>query len=187
MNGLDTRLLAGWALVISGLVNVVFSVVVIFNLPQPGALMIIVSLATLLLIVGLPAVQLSQPATGWPGWLGIGLMELAAVIAFVVSLLSLLTSLNIPSGVPFTSALAGMIGDILVGLLTIRARVFPAWIGWALAISGVVNFAGGLLPNQPWLPVVVGLFEIAGAVAIAGYGWSIVQSLRGAPTTARQA
>lgn len=187
MNGLDARLVGGWALALNGLIGVLFGVIGLFSLPRPDALVAVQLLGILFVIVGLPAIQAMQPTTGWLGWLGIGLMELAAVIAFVVVLLASLTSANIPDAAPFASALAGLIGDILVGLLTIRARVFPAWIGWTLVIWGVANFTGGLLPDIAGLRVVVGLFEIAGAVAIAGYGWRIIQSPRGASVTARPA
>lgn len=174
------RQLGGWALVINGLVGVLLAVMAIFSMPRPDALVVVQLIGILLVIIGLPAIQLAQPATGRLGWLGIGLMELAAVIAFAVVSLFWLTNADIPSAVPFTSALAGFLGNVIVGYLTVRARVFPAWIGWTLAAWGVVNFASGLAPDISGLGVVVGLFEIAGAVAIAGYGWSIVQGLRGA-------
>lgn len=175
MASMSYRQLGGWALLGGGLISAVLALLMLFNVPASDALRVVQLVATLLVIVGLPAIQLTQPTTGQLGWLGIGLMELAAVIAFIVVSISWLTSADIPSAVPFISALAGLAGYVLVGYLTIRAHIFPAWTGWALAAVGVVNFAAGLLPASAALAVIAGLFALAGAVAIAGYGWSIVQ------------
>lgn len=178
MAGMSYRQLGGWALVGGGVIGAILALLALFSVARSDALLVVQLVAILLVIVGLPVIQLAQPAAGRLGWLGIGLMELAAVIALVIVALSWLTNADIPSAAPFTSALAGLIGDILVGYLTVRVRVFPTWIGWTLAATGVVNFVAGLLPPSDVVAVVAELFAIAAAAALAGYGWSIVQRPR---------
>ncbi|HEV8192194.1 MAG TPA: hypothetical protein VGP82_12050 [Ktedonobacterales bacterium] len=101
--------------------------------------------APLFLLLGLPAIQATQPATRRAGQVGLGLMGLAAATALLVALRSLTGGADFAPAVPFASALARMVGDVLVGALTVRARIFPAWVGWLLAVSGLINLGKGLL------------------------------------------
>ena len=39
-----------------------------------------------------------------------------------------------------------LVGSGVVGYLTIRARVFPAVVGWLLIVGGVLNLVSGLIP-----------------------------------------
>jgi len=77
--------------------------------------------------------------------------------------------------VPLVSAVAGLVGDLLVGILTVFAGTFPAWTGWLLALAGVANFSTGLLSGAIDLSLVAALGELLGVAAIAGYGWTILR------------
>ena len=76
------------------------------------------------------------------------------------------------------SAVFNAIGSVVVGWLTIRARVFPATAGWLLLVAGVLNLLSGLTPVGLFTTLVGVVSGLAGAVAIAGYGWTIIGSTR---------
>jgi hypothetical protein len=105
-------------------------------------------------------------------------MGVAAAIAFVVVLRLSACVASSAGIVPFISALAGAAGGVLVGMLTVRARRFPAWVGWLLAVWGTINVGTGLVVSVVDLKVLAGVGELLGALAIAGYGWTIVQAGR---------
>ncbi len=67
---------------------------------------------------------------------------------------------------------------MVVGWLTIRARVFPAAVGWLLIVGGVLNLLSGLTPAGLFTTLLGIVSGLAGAVAIAGYGWTIIGSTR---------
>jgi hypothetical protein len=136
-------------------------------------------LALVLFLVGLPAIHATQPETGRAGQVGLTLMGLAAAIALVVVVLALTGGADLGPIVPFLSALSGLIGDALIGFLTVRAGKFPAWTGWLLGLSGILNFGTGLLSGAVDVTVLAELGDLLGAAAIAGYGWTIVQRWRG--------
>ena len=76
-----------------------------------------------------------------------------------------------------------MLGAAIVGWFTIREHVFPAWVGWAFMVYGLLtlitgpfnfNFLAGVL--LPFLPILQ-------AVALFAYGYFIYrQSVK--PTNA---
>ncbi|HEX9036812.1 MAG TPA: hypothetical protein VF808_07455 [Ktedonobacterales bacterium] len=166
----------GWALLINGVGTVLLgllgllSYLYVLSYPAADTLAPYQLVGLALFILGLPVIQLTQTRAGRLGWLGIGLMELGAVMALVYILLSWLTSVDTPSFVPFTSALAGLIGDLLVGYLTVRVGVFfPKWAGWSLAAAGLINFTLGLTPPSNILGIVASLFAMLGGLAIVAY------------------
>jgi hypothetical protein len=172
----QVRRLGGWALLASALLGSVLTIALLLDPSQSTPFADLARLgAPLLLLLGLPALQATQPVTGRAGQVGLGLMGLAAAIAFVVTLRSLTGGADFAPAVPFTSALAAMVGDALVGALTVRARVFPAWVGWLLAVSGVINFGTGLLSGVLDLFVLAVVGAGLGIAAITGYGWTIVR------------
>jgi hypothetical protein len=129
-------------------------------------------LGILLFMVGIPAVHSMQP-TGWLGLTGIVLLELAALIALLFRLDL------VPSGaggsLSLASAILGMLGAIIVGWLTTREHVFPAWLGWLFIVYGLLNFAGGLISFGSMagaISILIGLLDI---VVLAGYGYFIYQ------------
>jgi hypothetical protein len=176
MRSLRVRQLGGLALLASALLGVVVTLGVLLDPSQSSPLVELARLgAPLCLLLGLPAIQATQPATGRAGQVGLGLMGLAAAIAFVVTLRSLAGGADFAPVVPFASAFAGMVGDVLVGALTVRTRVFPTWVGWLLAVSGLINVGTGLLSGAIDLIALAVFGAVLGLLAIAGYGWTIIR------------
>lgn len=172
------RQLGGWALLANAAIGVLLTVEMLIgggNTPTPVT--IVQLLGFLLFIVGLPAIWALQPQTGRLGQLGLALMGLGAGIAFIVVAMYLAGSSTI-SLVAWSSAIAGGLGSVLVGWLTVKARVFPAWIGWLLLVTAVLNFATGYLSSGTVATLVGFMVGLALALPIAGYGWVIVQRSR---------
>jgi hypothetical protein len=138
--------------------------------PQATTFYLIV--AGILFILGIPSVYSAQP-TGWLGLTGIVLLVLAALIP-------LLFRLNmVPSGLAdslsLTSALAGMLGAVIIGWITIREHVFPAWLGWAFLAQGLLNFITGqfnLGSLKGMIPIFLPVLDV---VALFAYGYFIHQ------------
>lgn len=79
-----------------------------------------------------------------------------------------------PAWMPFflVSLVGQVLGILLLGIATLRARVFPRWIGWLLIATLVV----GLVSQIPFLPEAVSnLTAIIGSVAIAGFGYELLR------------
>jgi len=169
------RQLGGWALLANALIGVLLSLDMLVggaNTPPPVTVVQLIGL--LLFIAGLPAIQAMQPQTGRLGQLGLLLLGLGAGIAFIVVAVYLAGG-STPSFLSFTSALTAVVGSVVVGWITIRAKVFPSWIGWLLLVTGVLNFAAGYLPAGMLTTTVDVIVGVATSLPIAGYGWSIVQ------------
>ena len=86
--------------------------------------------------------------------------------------------------VPLSSSVCNALGSVVVGWLTIRARVFPAAVGWLLLVGGVLNLLGGLTPAGLFTTLLGIVSGLPGAIASAGYGWTIVRSTRERPQAA---
>ena len=176
---------------LQGLALIVSAVCFLLGLFGPQSISLIGPQATtfynivgiILFMLGIPAVHSAQP-TGWIGLAGIILLELAAFIP-------LMFRLNmVPSGLAgslsLTSALAGMLGAVIIGWLTTREHVFPAWLGWAFLSYGLLNFITGQFnfgSLQGEIPI---FLSILGIVVQTGYGYFIYrQSIK--PTLAGKA
>ena len=125
-----------------------------------------------LFILGIPAVNSAQP-TGWLGLTGIVLLILAALIPLLFRLHMVPSSLA--DSLSLTSALAGLLGAIIIGGITIREHVFPAWIGLAFLAQSLLNFITGQF-NPGFLKGMIPIFiPILDVVAIFAYGYFIYQ------------
>jgi hypothetical protein len=138
--------------------------------PQATTFYVIVGI--ILFMLGIPAVYSVQP-TGWIGLAGIVFLELAAFIPLIFRLNM------VPSGLAdslsLTSALAGMMGAVIVGWLTTREHVFPAWLGWAFIAQGLLNFFTGVF-NMGSLRGAIPIFlPILVVVVQFAYGYFIYQ------------
>lgn len=138
--------------------------------PQATGFFVIAGI--LLFIVGIPAVNSAQP-TGTIGMAGIGLLILASLIA-------LLFRFNlVPSGfegsLSLTSAVAGMLGALITGWLTVRERVFPAWLGWALIAQGFLNFFTGVIRLGPLTGMIPIFLPLLVVVVYFAYGYFLYQ------------
>jgi hypothetical protein len=80
-----------------------------------------------------------------------------------------------PSWAPFfmLSMISQVIGMPLLAVATLRARVFPRWIGWTLLGTLDVGVAS-MLPFMP--EGVSNLAAVIGSVATAGYGFALLGS-----------
>jgi hypothetical protein len=136
------------------------------------------AVVSVLLLLGLPAMWALQPHTGRFGQAGLWCLGIGAGIALVVRVLSLVSTVDVGDLVALLSAVFNLLGSVVVGWLTIRARVFPAAVGWLLLVSGVLNLLGGLTPAGLFTTLLGVVSGLAGAVASAGYGWTIVGSTR---------
>lgn len=165
---------------LQGLALIVSAVCFLLGLFGPQSISLIGPQATsfylmvgiILFMLGIPAVYSVQP-TGSIGLVGIILLELAALIPLIFRLNM------VPSGLAdslsLTSALAGMLGAVIVGWLTIREHVFPAWLGWAFIAQGLLNFFTGVfnLGNLTGaIPIFLPLLSI---VVQFAYGYFIYQ------------
>jgi hypothetical protein len=175
-----TRTIGGWALLINALLILFILIGMTTSVGGDTLSLIIAEALSPLFIVGLLAIWAMQPHAGRLGLLGlIGLwcLGIAAGIAFLVRLVLLVSAIDVGDLVPLSSALFGLVGSLLVGWVTIRAKVFHPTIGWLLIVGGVLNLIGGLLPAGAGTPLVGIITTLAQASAIGGYGWTM---LRGA-------
>ncbi len=166
--------LSGWALILSALIFLFgFTWDHIINGPFTLATVMIGVLGDILFLIGLPGIQQSQPQTGRPGQIGLILIGLGTVIAIVANLLIRLGGADIPDWIPLTSAIAGSLGSLIVGWLTIRAHVFRPWIGWLMIVGAILNILAPVLPAGAIFISQLGLF--AQAAALIGYGLTMLQ------------
>lgn len=163
---------------LQGLALIVSAVCFLLGLFGPQSISLISPQATsfyliagiILFMLGIPAIHSLQP-TGSIGLAGIILLELAAFIP-------LLFWLNmVPSGLAgslsLTSALAGMFGAIIIGWLTVREHVFPAWLGWAYLAYGILNFIAGQINFSSLQGTIPFLISILSIVVQFAYGYFI--------------
>jgi hypothetical protein len=69
-----------------------------------------------------------------------------------------------------TSALAGMLGALIVGWLTATEHVFPAWAGWVYMAQGVLKFITGPFKFNSLAGELVPILQ---AAALFAYGYSV--------------
>jgi hypothetical protein len=73
------------------------------------------------------------------------------------------------------SMVGQVLGVLLLAIATLRARVFPRWIGWLLVATLVV----GVVSFVPFLPGAVStLTPILGSVVMAGFGYELLKPTR---------
>jgi len=170
---MKVRRLQGPALIVSG----VCLLLGLFG-PQtigilgPGSTMFYVTTSTILFMLGIPAIHSAQP-TGSIGLAGIVLLELAALIVLAFHLG--MVPGNLGDSLSLTSALTGMLGAAIVGWLTTREHVFPAWVGWTFIAQGLLNFITGQLKLNSLAGVLVVFLPALLAAALFAYGYFIYQ------------
>jgi hypothetical protein len=138
----------------------------------PQAAMLYITISAILFILGIPAIHSAQP-TGWIGLAGIVLLELAALIALGFRFGMVPSTLG--DSLSLTSAIAGMLGALIVGWLTTREHVFPAWVGWAFMAQGLLNFMAGQFKLNSLAGVLVLFYPILQAAALFAYGYFTYQ------------
>jgi hypothetical protein len=170
---MNIRRLQGWALILSAVLGLIG--LAGFLAGSDTSLFRAINLVGgALFIVGVPALLSFLPA-GAAGLGGVVLLELGAVIAFVLNLLVLTGAAGFNDALPLTSAVAGLIGAAVVGWMTTREKVFAAWIGWAFILQGVLNFIGGVFDLGSLTTAVVVITVLVDAAALFGYGLAITR------------
>ncbi len=159
----------GWALIISALL----SLLGILGSEAP-VLRVLLPVGAILFILGVPAIGAVQ-RFGLAGTFGMVLIEIAAVIALLLNLMAFASSAGVGGAIPFASALAGALGRIIVGWLTTREDIFPAWVGWAFIAEGLLNFLSGLFQSPAAAPFIGVILSLIGAAALIGYGLGILR------------
>jgi len=173
---MNLRSIRGLALLINAIIGAVIGFINLADIVtiENDLLLIVSAVLALLFIFGLPAIWQLQPQTGRPGQVGLWCLGIASGIAFVVHLAFLASAHEMNLLIPWSSALLFLIGSVLVGWLTIQARVFPAAPGWLLMLGGVLNLVGGLSLDGSAATIVGITSLLAQTAAIAGYGWIVV-------------
>jgi hypothetical protein len=144
---------------------------------------------SLLLLLGLPGIYTRQ--AGRAGILGLlGFLFVCYVTLFQgilipftsVTFIPMLAAHQIapqlmmtppPTWTPFSiaSMASQVLGILLLAIATLRAKVFPRWIGWLLVASLVV----GIVSFVPFFPEALqSLTPIIGSIAIVGFGYALL-------------
>lgn len=148
---------------------------------------------SLLVLLGLPGMYTRQAGkAGILGLLGFlfvwyvtlfqGIMIPFTTVSFIPLLAAhqvapLLMTTPPSTWTPFiiASMVGQVLGILLLAIATLRAKVFPRWIGWLLIASlvlGLVNFV-------PFFPEALqSLSAIIASIAIAGFGYALLKPKR---------
>lgn len=90
----------------------------------------------------------------------------------------------------FGPALLLTVGDIVLGIATMRARVFPRWIGILLLVAGIILVLSFVLPPSPIGNILEPGSDVAFFLAFAWFGYALVAQGKepvGAPSLATSA
>jgi hypothetical protein len=166
--------LSGWALILSALIFLFgFAWDHVLNGPFTLFTVMIGLVGNILFLIGLPGILQFQPQIGRSGQIGLLLMGIGAVIAIIANLLIRLAGVDLGDIVPLISAIAGSLGSLIVGWLTVQVKEFRPWIGWLLMVGAILNILFPFLPPEAVFISQIGLF--AQSAALIGYGLSMLQ------------
>jgi len=165
---MNTRRLQGLALILSAVCTLLLGL----SDPRTAIFDVIATIGVILFILGIPAIYLTQP-TGWLGLVGIVLLELAALISLGFRFEVLPSSLE--SILAMTSAVLGSLGGVIIGWLTIREQIFPAWVGWVFIAGGLLNLIAGLFDFGSLVSVFRFILPVLQALGLLAYGYFIYQ------------
>ena len=143
--------------------------------PRTALFDVISTIGVILFILGIPAVYLAQ-RTGRAGLVGIVFLEFAALIALGFRFELVPSSLE--DSLSLTSAILGTLGGIMVGWLTIREGVFPAWVGWIFLAQGLLNLIAGLFDFGSLVRMLLPVLQV---IALIAYGYLIYRNNKNEP------
>ena len=139
--------LSGWFLLFGGL----FMAVTVFHLPtSPTVTTLIILLGGGLLILGIPALYVRQAKQiGWIGLVGLVIIWLDMLIFPVLQggIAGFVPTFHVPDFLFLIGPLT-VIGTLLFGIMTIRAHVFPRWLGWIIFVGYIIGLIGNFLPDN---------------------------------------
>ena len=187
----------GWSLIAGAAISMIVSTYAFFANDLDSAPILVLSIAgNILLIWGVFAIQSFQPQIGFWGKCALVLICLELVSYTGMTILQLENSSGMTLHALLVVGLNSLILNylelpiaasyILVGWLTSRAQVFPAWAGWFLMVSGFLRIASSLYVS--FAPLNLGqdsvsmlfylLLPLLNVVAWAGYGLEIIKKAR---------
>lgn len=133
--------ISGWFLLFGGLLMAMTN----FHLPMsPVAAALINLLGGVLLLLGLPALYARQATqVRWIGLVGLIIIWLDTLIFPVLQggIGGLVPALTPPDFLYIIGPLT-VIGTLLFGIMTIRAHVFPRWLGFCLFVGYILGVIG---------------------------------------------
>ena len=156
-----TMRIGGWALIVCVFLEIMLSLFGGLGPRVPSG--ITETIYAVLLVIGMSAIQATQPQTKHWGMIGLLLMVLSKI-----SLISYLARLG---GFPIISFFAEVVGYLIVGWVTIKAKVFPVWTGWMLIVSGILYFVDSYYGPADWILFAV----LTNSITFVGYGWYMLQ------------
>jgi len=169
-----SKTVGGWALLINSSVALLLLLYQVASGQAGVGTLLIGAALSLLLIVGMLALWPLLSGQERFGHIGIVCMCLATGIAFFVRLALLLDAPFVSAGFPVSSAVLGFVGSVLVGWATMHTKIFHPLIGWLLMTGGALNLVGGLIAVSGLMEVFGIISTLAQAVALAGYGWTLL-------------
>jgi hypothetical protein len=133
--------ISGWFLLFGGLLMAVTN----FHLPISSVVAALINLlGGVLLLLGLPALYARQATqVRWIGLVGLIIIWLDTLIFPVLQggIGGLVPALTPPDFLYIIGPLT-VIGTLLFGIMTIRARVFPRWLGFCLFVGYILGLVG---------------------------------------------
>ena len=200
MSSITSYRLSGIALLIGSVLSIVYYFIQAFLNGNDlatitGSLSLISSVigfvGSVLVLLGLPGMYVRQAGRagilGLLGFLFIWYVTLyqGIIIPFTsVTIISQMTAHIVPQTIsvattpppawaPFSiaSMISEVLGILLLAIATLRARVFPRWIGWLLITTLVV----GVVSFVPFFPEALSnLSAVVASVAVAGFGFALL-------------
>ncbi len=111
----NLRTIGGWALLANGFVTLLIVIGSAVSGGDAPIFLVASEVLSVLLILGLPAIQTLQPQTGRLGQAGLWCLGIATGIAFIVRLILLVSTLNVSDIVLLSSSLFALVGSVVVG------------------------------------------------------------------------
>ncbi len=154
-----------------GAIGAILASLLIFLIPGPDGLAgpgsiptnIVFVISGVFLLVGLPALYRAQARQiGRWGLAGVVLLCVATILLLLVLSFVQILDLTVPGSIPhpggegppplaiipmILGVVLTVIGGVIVGIMTIRARVFAAAIGWVILVSPVLLLLTALAGN----------------------------------------
>jgi hypothetical protein len=183
-----------------GAIGAILASLLIFLIPGPDGLggpgsiptNVVFILSGMFLLIGLPALYRAQAKQiGRWGLVGVVLLCIATILLLLVLSGVQILDLTVPGSIPhpggegppplaiipmILGVVLTVIGGVIVGIMTIRGRVFAAAIGWIILVSPVLLLLSASVGGRGLLGVILtstclGLFYAGLAWAGAALGF----------------
>jgi hypothetical protein len=143
---------------------------------------LIYGITILLFSLGLPALQMKQPAqTRWLGRSGVAALCTSYLLFAIVYFLASFNPDRIHFPLSYLANFLQVIGSVLLGIAIIRASTFPRWTGVLLIVSGIIFiglFRIAYLPDTPAY-IITNAAVLTSSIAFIGCGYTLLQQSKG--------